>query len=115
MTDQSLDQRWANLPVAKRIFLVTAILFGAIGLLDTVLFVSAIDGPLASTHRWASAFGLGAAVNSLYWLFAWQKGTFTKVSRVLLAVALLLFTCFAVCIGLQALSASVQGVGFLDA
>jgi hypothetical protein len=115
MTDQSLDHRWANVPVAKRIFLIAAILFGAIGVLDTVLFVSAIDGPLASTHQWASAFGLGVAVNSLYWLFAWQKGTFTKVNRVLLAFALLLFTCFAVYIGLQALSASMQEVGLLDA
>ena len=115
MTDQSLDQRWANVPVAKRIFLVTTILFGAIGVLDTARFVSAIDGPLASTHQWASAFGLGVAVNSLYWLFAWEKGTFAKVGRVLLAVALLIFTCFAVYIGLQALAASTQGVSLLDA
>ena len=115
MTHQSPDHRWVNVPVAKRIFLITAILFGALGALNTVLFLGAIGDPLGPTHQWASALGLGVAVNSLYWLFAWQKGTFTKVSRVLLAAALLLFTCFALYIGLQALSASTQGVSLREA
>lgn len=115
MTQRSLDQRWANVPTAQRIFFITTILFGMLGLLDAVLFLRAMDGPLASTHQWASAFGLGVAVSSLYWLFAWRTGTFARISRVLLAVALLVFTCGALYLGLQALSASAQGVGLLDA
>ena len=115
MAQQTLDDRWAKVPVAKRIFLVTAILFGATGIHNTVLFVEGMTDPTASSHPWASAFGLGVAVNSVYWLFSWRRGTFRKIGQVLLAVGLLAFTCFAIYIGLQALSAGTQGVSLLDA
>ncbi|GAA1487111.1 hypothetical protein [Brachybacterium fresconis] len=41
-----------------------------------------------------------AGVNAFYWLFAWREGTFKKVPRVLLALALLLLTFFAFYVGL---------------
>lgn len=114
VAQQTLDERWAKVPVAKRIFLVTAILFGATGILNTVMFIEGMTDPTASSHPWASAFGLGVAVNSFYWLFAWRKGTFAKIGQVLLAIGLMAFTFFAIYIGLQALSASAQGVSLFD-
>ena len=116
-TDDALDEcGCAPSPRERRVLWPAVSRRGALGFGAIALAtLGAIGGPLGPTHRWASALGLGVAVNSLYWLFAWQKGTFTMVSRVLLAVALLLFTCFALYIGLQALSASTQGVSLLEA
>lgn len=115
MTAHSLNHRWTNTPVATRLLLVAVIMFGFLGALHTAIFLTDMAEPTATTHQWAAALGLTVAVNSFYWLLAWRDGTFKKVSRVLLAVALLLLTFFALYVGLQGMRAGSLGVGLLDA
>ena len=106
MPTQSLERRWSTTPTGKRIFLAAMVIFGFLGILNTIRFLT---DATVSTHPWASALGLGVAANACYWLFAWQKGTFRKASRVLFAVALLLFSFLVLYVGLQALASSLGG------
>lgn len=115
MTARSLNHRWTNPPVAQRLLLTMTILLGFLGVFNAAIFLTDIAGPTAKTYQWAAAVGLAVAVNAFYWLFAWQEGTFKKASRVLLAVALLLVTFFALYVGLQGVRAGFLGVGLLDA
>lgn len=115
MTTHSLNHRWANTPVALRLFLTMTIMLGFLGVFNAVIFLTDMADPTAKTYQWAAAVGLAAAVNTVYWLFAWQEGTFRKVGRVVLAVGLLLLTFFALYVGLQGVRAGFLGVGLLDA
>ena len=115
MTTHSLNHRWAKTPVARRLFLTMTVLLGFLGVFNAVIFLTDLADPTAKTYQWAAAVGLAAGVNAFYWLFAWREGTFKKVPRVLLALALLLLTFFAFYMGLQGVRAGFLGVGLLDA
>ncbi|GAA1488654.1 hypothetical protein [Brachybacterium sacelli] len=115
MTVHAFNHRWTNTPVAQRILLWLAILFGFLGVLNAAIFLTDMTGPTVKTYQWAAAVGLAVAVNAVYWLFAWREGTFRRVGRVLLAAALLLCTFFALYAGLQGVLAGYLGVGLLDA
>lgn len=111
---QSLDQRWSATPTIKRLLLVLTIIFGCLGILNTVNVLADVADPLAPTDPWAAALGLSVAVNACCWLFAWREGIFKKVGTVLLALVLLLLSFFVVHVGLQALQAHSLGVSLLD-
>lgn len=114
MERQSRDQRWSATPTIKPLLLGPKVIFGCLGMLNTVNFLVGMASTSASSHQRASALGLSVAANACCWLFAWQEGDFRKVGKVLLAFALVLLSFVVLHVGLQALQAHSLGVSLLD-
>lgn len=112
---EALNRTWQEMPLARRVFLALMVMLGFCAIVNGIHCLYDLAVPGEKTSQWATAFGAAGFLTSLYGFASWRPGAFGRARNIALALIMLAGSFLAIYGGIQALRASVLGVGLLQA